>query len=168
MSIEYTQRSLYWIDYGGAAANAQTQWLTDLANPPTDVNGITFKQLVLPPWFPRKTMLSYIWISCEGNIPDSPGWLTETTCWVDPGGVGFSTGVPPGSENSNFSRDIMLYHGVTTDRWVVDDRRIDPPVAFNRDAGDKLGFILQGSFQFAYAIVCFHFLVPATFQPVGY
>jgi hypothetical protein len=91
----------------------------------------------------------------------------ETNLWVDPAGVHFFSGNPHGAEiGADYSGMTNIMHKFDASPMMSHDTGVlQYPVAFDRDAGDKMAVQFNNADALNWAAVMLTFLVPAPFQP---
>lgn len=101
------------------------------------------------------------------QFKDSRGNM-ETMIWVDPQGQHYLSATPPGAENSDFSKMTVLMHEFTSDPMMnYDTGDLRYPIAFDRDAGDKLAVQLNNADPVNWLAVAISIVLPAPFQPTA-
>jgi len=158
---DYIRRSFYWLFY--LTPQPVAQWVSDL---PAQTD-LSF-QMVLPPWFPRKTYLCHAWVGYgSGGTPD--GSPVELYLLHDPGGIWYKAGDPPGAEvNAAMVRcSTLAYQYFPSQYQDFHEYQLDPPICFDRDAGDKLWFGYAGSNPIGWVWMTLSFLQAMTSAPAN-
>jgi hypothetical protein len=164
MTVPYVQKAFYFL-FSMPYDQGSAQWVSDIGTEATDLS----YPLILPSWFPRKSLLCHVFAG--GGLKAAPIGPLEVWMLVDPGGLNYKSGNPPGAEVwETITRCITLLQVNVGGGQLLQDfakRKIDPPVPFNRDAGDKLWFGLASNDTLGWAYFNLGFMVPNTFQPTA-
>lgn len=120
----------------GFALAGDWTYVTDMEAAPLGSlpSGSWFGHWHLPADFPRQAWIVSVKFFCDG--PRAGGGWNEVVVWVDPHGVAYRSANPPGAQNSDYHRDIDLFHRNFAGVPFMDKDETRYPVLFNRDPYD--------------------------------
>jgi hypothetical protein len=172
VSLDFITRSFYWIPRVGGGLfgtyepipSGGISYISDISPLPAG-----YKPLLFPSWMPSKVFISSVRVSfglSRGNIPPEG---QDIEILIDPRGIAFKTGTPPGAEvGADITRYISLVQIWSESNLYQQffEQKREYPSLLDRSAGDKLLVLVANSVILDWFCMGLDFIVPATSQPI--